>query len=249
MSQDNQTEEATDQKLKDAIQRGNVAKSRDLSANVSMVGWSLVLTAGGAWFFNACLALVQGFTQADLSVPWEALWPDWSRRLALLAAGGIVVSVAIAIVFGTIPEMIQTRLQLATKKSYFSMASLNPVQGFKNLFGMKQLVAVPLSALRLCCMAWVAWYYMRQGFHSLNALWLADVPLQLAMLAHLAGRATLGMAMAILPFSLADWAWQKFTWKRGLRMSKEEVKREFKDAEGDPHMKGQRKQLHMESVR
>jgi flagellar biosynthesis protein FlhB len=80
-------------------------------------------------------------------------------------------------------------------------------------------------------------------------LWQANLMEQAGVLVQLVIKAAFSMGMAIIPLSAMDWMWQKVMWKRGLRMSKEEVKREFKEAEGDPHTKSQRKQLHMESVR
>jgi flagellar biosynthesis protein FlhB len=249
MSKDSQTEEPTDQKLREARKKGNMAKSRDLSMNVSLLAWCGLLAAGGGILVSACMALLHGITATDLGLPWNALWTQWATHIVVALAAGIVFPAVAGLLLGVIPELAQSRMELATKKPLISIESLNPVEGFKKLFSLRQLGVVVLSILRCICMGWVAYWLFRRGFQGLNALWQAHLLAQAGLLAKLVLKAAFLMGMVIIPLSAMDWMWQKKMWKRGLRMSKEEVKREFKDAEGDPHIKSQRKQLHMESVR
>jgi type III secretion protein U len=115
-----------------------------------------------------------------------------------------------------VPELMQTRGLLAFKRVIPDVKRLNPVNGLKQMFSLRLLWDIVLTLV------------------------------QFAILLFLFAQALAWMAASQIVPAAADYFIQRFLWLRGLRMDKSEIKREFRDDEGDPYVKNRRRTLHRE---
>lgn len=249
MSQGEKTEQPTEHKLREARLQGNTPRSADATANATLLGWCGVLGGVGGLLFNAMLGMVRYVFEMDLRQPIPVLQAQYQPFMVMVLLAMLALPALAGLLISAIPDLAQSRLQLATKRKFLSFDSLNPVNGFKRIFGLRQLGVLPLTVLRFAAMCAIAWWSTLRLLGALEGMWRAPLLDQAVFLAGYVIKHALIIALAIIPFSVVDLMWQRFMWRRGLRMSMQDIRREHKDQEGDPQMKGRRKQIHRQATR
>lgn len=245
MSEGNEgSEPPTEHRLQEARKRGDTPQSADLSHAVATLLWSMLLIMTGA----TALALLARYITVLLVVMFghkQALPLGWAGvHLGI----GLGVVCAVGLCIALLPELMQSRGRWATRRTWFDMNRLNPIQRLKSVFAMARLLQLPLAFVRFAVVAAVAWVLFtmivtlvhRVGtgpwYGGYLVAWWASVRL-LAF-----------SSVVCLGIGLLD-AWlQKVLWHRRNRMKKDDVQKEYKEQEGDPAIKGLRRQLHQESV-
>ena len=239
------TEQPTEKKLRDARKKGQVAKSRELGTA------AVVLAAAGALSFSgtpllealrASFALVLRSIEGGLVASPGAVL-ETVLGLGLRAVAPVLVA---ALVAGTLASFLQVGPMLALDAVAPQLSRVDPISGAKNLFSKKQLIELLKSLLKLSLIGWVAYSSLRDGLRGTLALTGADAEAALsgagALLSALLFRA--GGALAVV--AVLDVLYQRWRFLEEQKMSKDEVKREHKESDGDPHTKGERERLRRE---
>jgi type III secretion protein U len=242
------TEAATPERLRRARKDGDIAKSTHLTVAASGLIWWLFLLIEGPHVYTVCETLIREVTQLDDTRSFAQRFADvWSALLAFvplalvtLAAGALAVAV---------PELAQTRGGLAWKRVAPDLKRLNPVSGLKNLFGLKVLFDALITLVQFVILLFIFWQVFVAWCERLVPSFTLSLPMQLAQISMSHASLLAMMAASQLVPALADFALQRFLWRRRLRMDKNEIKREYRDSEGDPHVKGRRRALHRELSR
>ena len=239
------TEKPTPKKLQDARKKGDVSKSKDITATAGMLAILLLAAVALPVVAEQMAALVRASFEV-MQEPFELAMPRLGRQaaLTLLSVVGMVV-LPVALV-GALVEFIQAGPVMSTEKLKPKMENMNPAKGIKRMFSMDNLVELLKSILKTAVVGTIAWLVMKKVLPDLpllaggrpenvgSALWHTTWTLL----------AWAGGAFALV--SAADLAWQRFSYMKKMRMSMRDIRQEMKDAEGDPHLKGQRKQLQQE---
>ncbi len=239
------SEAPTPKRLRRAREDGDIAKSAHLTIAVSGLFWWLFLLMEGAQLYAQLVAVIERVCALDQAERFTVRLDAVLEAVSKLV-GPALATVGAGVLAALVPELAQTRGVLAWKRIAPDFKRLNPVEGFKKLFGLKvvfdtglllvQLFVLLVLALRavLACFA---------EFVPLHALplakqlgWIASAQMHFLALA---------AASMLVPASV-DIALQRVLWRRRLKMEKHEVKRENRDDEGDPHVKGHRRQLQRE---
>lgn len=241
------TEQPTAKKLRDARQRGEVAKSRDFTQTALIVALFAYIVANGQ-------SLVEDFTRL-LFVPFSFIHVDFrqavglvleeamrSAALMLLPFLGIVIGVAI------FAEAIQTGLLFAFEAIKPSAKKLNVIANAKNMVSKKNLIEFLKSSFKIGVLSWVVYGLVMEALPMLMHVPHRGMPELGALMGQLLKNLIIQTGLAYVIISLADLAWQRYQYTKGLMMSKDEVKQEYKGMEGDPHIKSQRKHLHQEML-
>jgi type III secretion protein U len=240
---DEKTEEPTDKKLDDAKKKGQSPKSQDVNAAVSVFGVMVCLIAAGESMFDGIKKVISlGFDHvAEIQGDDQmlAIAFDLGMRALLI----VLPVVAAAIVLGMIAAFAQVGVNISFEPISPKFDKLNPAEGLKNLISVKSLVEFAKMVLKAIALAWVAWIVIRDLVPLLvGAAYLP--PLGIGSIAWKAVLKLLGAASIVfIVVGPLDFALQKWLFVRDQRMSKDEVKREHKEMDGDPLIKGQRKQL------
>lgn len=239
------TERPTDKALDDARSKGQVAVSRDLARLIPLVLLGEVAFAAEASCREALQALM-ALAVARIDAPFAVARAELTTEaltLLLPVFGACLLIVVVAAVaanwgqFGVLisPEVLQP-----------SLDKINPVNGVKNLFGMKKVVEVVASLLKVVLVALATWILIRGALPALVSFaggTPAGILGQFGILMQGLFRTLAGICLVL---ALIDYAVQRHFLIKSLMMSKEDIKREFKDAEGDPQIKGERRQLAQE---
>jgi len=239
------TEKPTPKKLQDARKKGDIAKSRDVSSTAGLLAALLLALVVLPLLGERISALVNaGF--AVIHEPFSQALPRLAHQawMTLLMAVGLV-AVPLALL-GVLVEFIQTGPVLTTEKFKPKGENLSPTKGFKRIFSMNNAVELLKSILKTVvvgCIAWLAFKSILPYLPLLpegqanqvgDALWQASWTL----LTWVVG--------AFVLIAAADMAWQRYSFTKKMRMSLRDIRKEAKEAEGDPHIRGQRKQLQQE---
>lgn len=233
---------ATPQRLKKARQDGQVARSKDLS-NLAVLGGGaaalMVLAPMGFEMMRSALQRQLRFDHATLQQPQsvvERLASGFGDGLMIyLPLGLLVLALAMATTIAA------GSYAYSTKPITPDLTRLSPLAGLKRLFSKQQLVEVAKLTGITILMGLVAWQFISVHVEQFATLLMR--PLEGA-LAQLGSWLSLGVGMlltVILLVAVLDVPAQKFLHAQQMRMSHQEVKREHKEMEGDPHVKGQRR--------
>jgi type III secretion protein U len=240
---DEKTEEPTSKKLDDAKKKGQSPKSQDVNAAVSVFGVMVCLMAAGEWMFDGIKKVIAlGFDHVSEIRGDEqmlAIAVDLATRSLLI----VLPVIAASVLLGLIAAFAQVGVNISFEPISPNFDKLNPAEGLKKLVSVKSLIEFAKMLLKAIALGWVAWVVIRDLVPLLvGAAYLP--PLGIASIAWKAVLKLLGAASIVfIVVGPVDFALQKWLFIRDQRMTKDEIKREYKEMEGDPLIKGQRKQL------
>lgn len=242
------TEKASPEHLKNARQRGDIAKSTDFTVAFSSLIWWIALSLLFARGISEAVSWFGDYIQAAIDGADTLVFQPFVGKILIFFFVAMIIPAAIGLIALVSAELVQTRGNLATKHEFISFQRVNPIAGLKNSLNWQKIGALGISLFRFLILASIA---MLLGAELLRAIplmgdakWRDLVVMFGAMLMRMFTWAVI----VCIPIALLDMFWQKMMWQRRNKMSKEQVKREYKDSEGDPHMRGQRRQLHRELI-
>ncbi len=246
---DQQTETPSGRKLARARLQGQVVQSREVNT------WFMMAAGTGIVMFLAAPiarvmehALVAFIELNDFLAPdgvhWEAVRPALGRVLVALALPMLVlVAAALA---GTI---LQVGLVFATEKTHFDITRLSPLAGLRRLFSLRSGVEFVKNLAKVSVVVgmavWMAWPAVDQ----LDRIAAEPAEFLPGEIYKTVLRLLLGVLAVVSLLALADYAYQRYSFMRSMRMTKQEVKEEHKQTEGDPKIKAKLRQIRMQRAR
>jgi flagellar biosynthetic protein FlhB len=244
------TEEPTARRLEQARQQGDVAKSPDLPPWAAMSAAVAVLVISGASMSRnmvmALLPLVAHPDEFDLEHGGAA----GVAKLAANAAWPILITVMLtAGVAGAAANVIQTGFLWAPGKLAPDPGKVSPLGGFKRLFGLDGLIHFFKSLAKVVLIGVVCWMALKPRLTQLAGLSLLD-PMAMAPFMMEVLRTLLFSVLGVLGVgAIADWVVQRQRFTARLRMSREEVKEELRQSDGDPHVKARLRQMRIQRAK
>lgn len=247
------TEEPTAKKLKDAREEGQVAKSQDIIIAFSLLGLFLTLKILVGYIgesFMGSYKEIYGMISSVLNEPFtkntaSSIIQFGIVRVLLIAAPIYVVAMIVAFV----TNIYQVKWAPTTKPLMPKLSKLNPISGFKKIFSMDKVVELLKSVAKIGIIMYIVYDALKDQWGLLRSLY--DVELLSAI--GLIGDTVISLGIKISVFfvaiALIDYLYQKYKFKEDMKMSKQEVKDEYKQTEGDPHVKGQIRQKMREAAR
>lgn len=250
------TEPATPKKLEDARKEGQVAQSKELSIGFTLLGmfvflklWVGVLGSQFLELFSSVYGripeLATNMAMGDGAWYFSVYFRDVVLKLALYIAPFMIL----ALVIGFVTEVLQVKWVVSLKPLKPKFDKFNPINGFKRIFSSKSLVELLKSVLKVLLVGYLVYSTISDKWSSI--LILMDMPVAQGI--SLMGDLVLNLGIKISAFyliiSFGDFAYQKWKFSEDMKMTKQEVKDEYKQSEGDPQIKGQIKQRMMQASR
>ena len=254
------TELPTPKKLRDARDKGDVARSKELGAAVVALAWLLLLlfAAGGLGrrFAEFTELAVTTSTTADFGS--AVLDLGWRATELLLVATAMLLGPVAAI--GLLADSLQIGPVMTGEKLKPSLDKMNPVEGLKRMFGMDGLVELAKSLAKAAILVTVTWLAIVTVLPELGGLlttagWTsmdgggmgpAAAEQSLALTMSVTVRLLGWTVAAFLLVAVTDRIWSKHSFIKKMKMSHRDIKQEHKNDEGDPHVKANRRELHRE---
>jgi flagellar biosynthetic protein FlhB len=246
------TEEATPRKLDEARRKGDVAKSADLNQVASLgAACAVLIGAGGSLSTNLAQALVPFIASPHelAEVLDSGHGAELGRRVALAAAPFVMSVLGASAIAGLSANVLQTGLLWAPEKLAPDFNRLSPMSGLQRMFGIDAFVQFLKTLLKLIVTGWVAWSVVGPHRNDLQNLAAMD-PITVLTYAR---KLLVALMSAILTFMVLtggiDFIWQRQRFLQRMRMSREEIKEEHRQSEGDPHVKARRRQIRIQRAR
>lgn len=239
------TEQPTPKKLREARERGEVAKSKDFTQTV------LVVALFGYLIGNAS-GIVHSMTQL-MTAPFGMLTLEFQQAANTLAVTVLKEAILLLMPFlivviglGILAETIQTGVLISFKAVMPSAKKLNVLSNAKNMVSKKNLVEFVKSIVKIAFLAALVTVLVRDSLHLLVDLPDVGFAGMGMAVGSLLKTMLVNIAVAYVIIAMADLVWQRTQYRKGLMMSKDEVKQEYKQMEGDSHIKHKRKEFHKE---
>ena len=248
------TEPATDKRLRDARNEGKVAKSKEISSAIDLIVLFLLLKVFISFMAENFFSAFRVFYNKIPEVLDEAIGGISLQTantllqvlilyLLKIMAPFLLIGLIVSVIFG----IVQVGWKVTAKPLKPDLKKFNPVNGFKRIFSKDSLFELVKSIVKLVVIGVVAYKSIQS--HEQQLFILYDIPLMQAVI--LCGEIIIDTGLKIsvvyLLIGFADWIYQKFKFKEDMKMTKQEVKDEYKNTEGDPQIKGRQRQRMRES--
>ncbi|MDQ3126680.1 MAG: flagellar biosynthesis protein FlhB [Pseudomonadota bacterium] len=249
---ESKTEEATPRKLADARKKGDVAKSPDVAAALSLTGAAAVVLMTGGWFATSMAEDLLPFIAAPHTMigGLETGAGVEIGAIALWAVAPFLGLVMLATILGGVGGNIaQSGLIFTAEKLKPDWSKVNPLTGFKRIFGPDGLVQFIKTFIKLLAVGFICWLVLKPHLRELENM-AAMPPALILPLARDLAIALMTSTIVFLGFTAgADFLWQKYRFAERMKMSKEELKEDYKQSEGDPHVKAKLRQIRAQRSR
>lgn len=244
MAEGSKTEKATPKKRRDERKKGNVFLSQDAVAVATLLGScaALWLLAGGiiqemAEFMNACLAA------CGETLPVGDQVAELEHQGLLLLVRTVLPITLVTALCAIAATFAQTRLLVSGELIRPKFSRISPLQGFKRLFSLKSVVDALKGIIKIVLLM-VIIYISLEGMVQESYKYLyTDLRAACAHLFDSGKSMVIRIAIAFIAVAALDFLYQWWDYERQMKMSKQEVKEEYKQTEGDPQVKGKIKEI------
>jgi len=228
------TEQATPKKLQDMRKKSQAPKSQDLMAAFSLMGLLLTLGFVGNNLINGLIQIVRRdlsqFGQGrDVGEVFASTGIDFLRLLAPILIA--------AVVLGLVGNLSQVGFMFSFEPIRPKLSNINPISGLKNMFSAKTLVNGAKAVLKFVVLGAGAWFVVRAELDNLIMSSFNDMWGIYETMAAVAATLAIRMGLLFCLIGVLDYCWQRFDFSKQARMTKQEIKDEYKQIEGDPFIK------------
>ncbi|MDL2275263.1 flagellar biosynthesis protein FlhB [Desulfosarcina sp. OttesenSCG-928-G10] len=248
-SQD-KTEQPTSKKLSDAREKGNVPSSREVPSVLILLGGITVLFFGGSWMFGQLGLIMRSMYQqaGTMVLTVENLnllfWDVSIQSLKVLLPLMLVVVTA-----GAAGSVLQFGFLMTTGKMTPDLSKLNPVNGLKRMVSLRSFVELIKSLIKLAIVGTVAYIIIRRYVDEIPGLMQLFPGGILAFIGKAAFQISIYAALALFLMAALDFGYTRWQHTQDLKMTKQEVRDEYKQREGDPAVKARIRSIQRELAR
>ncbi|WP_010236616.1 fused FliR family export protein/FlhB family type III secretion system protein [Clostridium arbusti] len=240
---EDKTEQATPKKKSDAKKKGQVAKSKEVALALTLMGATLVISTMGNFSYDRLRNMMFSYLNTSLNRDLNYNVIHNILIFAVINIGVIFLMFAVPIlILGVLANYIQSGFIFTTETLKPDFKKLNPISGFKKIFSSRTVVELFKDVILITIVGFVGYQFVRDNLDKLlimNTLTFASLPYALkGIFTGILFR----ICIIMLVISISDYIYQRFMHNKELKMTKQEIKEEFKQDEGDPEVKSKRKQ-------
>ena len=250
------TEPATQKKLNDARKEGQVAKSREIANGFSLLALFLILRFWVGNMGNRLLAVFHVIYNRipDVITFWHGSMPEADTQFVfrqMLIQAGLTVApiLLIGVVVVFVCDVVQVKWKPTFKPLRPKFSKLNPIKGFKKFVSLNSLIELLKSIVKIILIVYVCYNYLQDKWAMLLNLYDVSLMHGLQLIAQTVTDLGIRIAAVYMIVAFADLIYQRIKFKNDMKMTKQEVKEEYKQQEGDPQVKNKIRNKMMEASR
>lgn len=243
-------EQASPRRREEARKKGQVAQSREAVSAAILLSCTILFYfySGGMverlmdltrWTLREC-----GTTAVSLSNIHTLLW-GWSWKLLLVMAP-VLLTVVVA---GLLANYLQIGFVFSSGALAPKFDKLDPLKGLQRLFALRSLVELVKSVLKMIVIAAVVWFTLKDEFQNMIPLMEESVWGILLYTGRVSFKILITTCWVLIVLAILDYIYQRWEYEKGLRMSKQEVKDEYKQTEGNPAVKARIRRIQRDAAR
>jgi len=239
------TEKATPKKKSDARKKGQVLQSREMSAAMILIIMIVALKAFGSVIYGQLTqymkkVFIQYLTMTD-TLDFNILANIFIDGMIVLAKT-VLPLLLVAVLAALIVGYAQVGILFTLETLKVQGNRINPLSGFKRIFSMRSVVEMLKSIIKIVIVGWTAYSYLKSKADEVVTLMNADLFNVLHFIGDAAFAVALRICIAMIIVGLLDYLYQKYDYEKNLKMTKQEIKDEYKQSEGNPEIKSRIKQ-------
>jgi flagellar biosynthetic protein FlhB len=242
---EDKTEDPTDRRRSQAREQGNIAKSSDVTAAAVLLAATIGLYALAPLIGESLLGLMRG----ALATPPPATVDRISASLKLqqigLAIGMVLVPMLLLVMGGSLgANLAQVGFLWSPEVIQPNFGRINPLSGFGRLFSLQSTMRLVGSLIKITVVASVATLFLQSHREELLGLGELELSQLLAIAGRLLCELGLYLSLALISIAVLDYGYQWWQHEQDLRMTKQELREELKEMDGNPQMRAKRKEAH-----
>jgi flagellar biosynthetic protein FlhB len=244
------TEEPTQKRLTEAHKKGQTFLSREvMSWLVLFLGALIVVELSPTLLKRMVIPLRHLIESAVFITTESAEFVSLGDNLFMLFATSIILPLCGLVVCILLAGFIQTKGVFSVQALAPDLSRLSPLKGLKRLFSKKSFIEFLKSLFKVIFLGTVVYFLLKPAFQDALALFFSNPYSTIFSIRDLASRLLVGFLSVLAGFALLDFAYQRYVHMQEMRMSKQEIKDEYKDTEGDPIIKARLKKLRQDRAR
>lgn len=237
------TEEPTAHKIEKAREEGNVAKSTEISSVMLLVVAVVVFMQFGGWMYAHFQDLFETFfTNAGQSLNNQDNALQYLKTAAWYGMATMTPVLIGLFVVAILVNVAQTGMVFAPKVMEPKGSRLSPLKGFKKIFSMRGVVELVKGFSKILLIGLIIYFTLRNEVTNIVSFLILPIGEIINQSGGYVITIVIRILVALVILSIMDAAYTRYQHRKDLRMTKQEVKDEFKQMEGDPHMKGKRRE-------
>lgn len=247
---EDRTEEPTQRKLEQAIEKGDVARSTEIGTFFVLCGFTLALLVAAGWSARDAALSLRGFLMNAHQVPSDgAAFFNVTKQGVMTGFSALGLPFAFILIAALAGALIQHRPLWTFEPMMPKFDRISPMAGAKRMFGKEAWVNFAKGLAKTGLVGIVLWITLWNEHDRLESFATMDVtallPATLALTIKLMGSALALFAV----IAIGDFGWQRYSWYQRQKMTKQELKDEYKNSEGNPEVKAKLRQIRAQRVR
>lgn len=236
------TEEPTAKKLQDARKEGQVARSHELVNGAMLFALFLCIKLFGGYMADSFIKVF--YRNYGYISTYAVEYPQLGNLTSMFGRAMLDILLmtlpvfAFAVVIAFALNVFQVKWKVTSKPLQPKFSRLNPVSGFKKIISMEKLFELLKAVLKIVIIFWVAYSTLMDEIDKMKILYDLELLPAVVYISNFVIDMGIKISAVYLIIGLADFLYQKLKFKKDMRMSKQEVKDEYKQQEGDPQVKG-----------
>lgn len=244
---DDKTEQPTPKKLREARKKGQVMHSKDLSSALIFAVAVIVILKTGASMSQQLQSFMKMAFESAVTQPWNGAEIDRLKMEGFKTFAGVLSPLLGAVFIAALAvNFLQAGAIFTLDPMKPNFGKLNPLEGIKKMFSLKGLVNLAKSTIILVAVFFLAYQVIKGSLRPMLMLSQAGLMQSFEFGQNLIATLLMRTVLFMSVVGGADFMYQRWQFNKDMMMSKEEVKNEYKEQEGDPHYKSKRKQMHKE---
>jgi len=241
------TEKATPKKRRESRKKGQVAKSADVNTAVTLLIVFLSFLFIGPFMRDRLLALIEKYYKELITMKVSVANIPGLFQSLVLESGLIMTPLLLtAVVSGVLSNYLQVGFLFAPEAIKPDLKKLDPLKGFKRIYSIRAIVELLKSILKIVIVGGVTFAVLWLNFDKILRIPALSAGEALSYVGWLTFLMGVSAAVALIFLAVLDYLYQKFDYEKNIRMSKQDIKDEYKKTEGDPLIKSKIKQKQKE---
>ncbi|NTW15966.1 MAG: flagellar biosynthesis protein FlhB [Syntrophaceae bacterium] len=244
------TEQATPRRREEARKKGQVAKSQEVASVAILLACIIYFYFDSGRLVTKMMGMVRSFLKESGTLVIsnnniQSLAVDWLCEFFILLAP-LLLTVLVA---GLVANFVQVGFVISAEALEPKFSKIDPIKGFQKLFSLKSLAELAKNILKLCIVGYVAYVTVAGEIDTFPALMDKSVGEIMMYMGKVSFTIILRTSWVLIILAILDYVYQRWEYEKGLKMSRQEIKDEYKQTDGDPLIKARIRRIQREMAR
>lgn len=244
---DDKTEDATPKKKSEARKKGQIPRSKEVGLALTLLSSTIVLSTLGSYAGNELKSTMIAFLNNYLTMTID--YGSLQKILIIVIWRIAIIFIPIVLpimVMGVLANFLQTGALITSEPLKPDFKKLNPINGFKRIFSMKSVVQLLKDTGIVSVVGYVGYKFVKDNYYYILSLGDLKPIGVISAIGSLTVSIFSKITIVMIVIALIDYVYQRYQYNKDLKMTKQEIKEEFKQSEGDPQIKGKIRQKQRE---